>query len=157
MQKPCPYFYGCLHQCFHRTSPSDFYKSFNWRSTCHPWQTMPELTSDCKFQPDEQLHMRNGEILAQASSQAEVLACKVVGLPYKKYVGRAQYPQFKTKPTNLVCMTALRLQQPTSGVCCSIWCGSTWMNVASLCKLVGIRLLHHRYKKPGSSLSGSTA
>ena len=58
----------------------------------------PELVSDIKFQQAELFHILSGEMLAQASLQAEILVCTVANVPHSKYIGRSQYPRIENKP-----------------------------------------------------------
>ena len=43
-------------------------------------------------------HVTNGEILAQAALQFELLICNDTNVPYAKYIGRPQYPLIETVP-----------------------------------------------------------
>ena len=56
------------------------------------------LINDYKFQKDLKSHIMVGEVLAQASLQTELLICSVAGVPYKKYIGRSQFPCFQLQP-----------------------------------------------------------
>jgi hypothetical protein len=60
------------------------------------------LDNDCKFQGElKATSISNGEQLALSMLASEILVLSTVGIPsssHHKYTGRAQFPQFKTKP-----------------------------------------------------------
>ena len=68
----------------------------------------PTLVQDIKYDAQYgKASVTTGEQLAQASLASELMVCGLAEVPYNKYVGRGQYPKFRTTPIAPSCPTVI--------------------------------------------------
>ena len=73
-----------------------------------PGTPHPILKQDVKYDAQYgKASVTTGEQLAQASLASELMVCGLAEVPYDKYIGRGQYPKFRTTPIAPSCPTVV--------------------------------------------------